>query len=98
MDGSYLLNTRLQDSSLQKGSLESSLAEGLHDNLQHSGSSVPRYIAFDVQPSPRLDFLHHRGDLVSIETWFQPEGRLGACRNWIIRDAATQKIIGRGTR
>ncbi len=39
-----------------------------------------------------------RGDLVSIETWFQPEGRMCACRNWIVRDASTMKEIGRGTR
>jgi len=39
-----------------------------------------------------------RGDLVSIETWFQPEGRMCACRNWIVRDATTMQEIGRGTR
>ena len=39
-----------------------------------------------------------RGDLVSIETWFQPEGRMCACRNWIVRDAKSMEEIGRGTR
>ena len=39
-----------------------------------------------------------RGDLVSIETWFQSQGRMAAARNWIIRKAKTGQVIGRGTR
>ncbi|KAK9858811.1 hypothetical protein WJX84_007843 [Apatococcus fuscideae] len=37
------------------------------------------------------------GDLVSIETWFQAQGRMAAARNWIIRKANTGQVIGRGT-
>ncbi|KAK9844249.1 hypothetical protein WJX84_004939 [Apatococcus fuscideae] len=37
------------------------------------------------------------GDLVSIETWFQAQGRMAAARNWIIRKAKTGQVIGRGT-
>ncbi|CAL5224469.1 g7161 [Coccomyxa viridis] len=37
------------------------------------------------------------GDLVQIETWFQEEGRIAACRNWIIRNVTTQEEIGRAT-
>ena len=39
-----------------------------------------------------------RGDLVQIETWFQEEGRVAACRNWIIRNVSTSEEIGRATR
>ena len=39
-----------------------------------------------------------RGDLVQIETWFQEEGRIAACRNWIIRNVTTKEEIGRATR
>lgn len=37
------------------------------------------------------------GDLVQIETWFQEEGRIAACRNWIIRNVSTNEEIGRAT-
>ena len=39
-----------------------------------------------------------RGDLVQIETWFQEEGRVSACRNWIIKNQGTGEEIGRATR
>ena len=39
-----------------------------------------------------------RGDEVEIETWFQAEGRIGACRNWLIRDKASGQQLGQGTR
>lgn len=39
-----------------------------------------------------------RGDLVRIETWFQEEGRVSACRNWIIQNQSTGEEIGRATR
>jgi len=45
----------------------------------------------------QMDVYPKWGDLVSIETWFQPEGRMCACRNWIVRDATTMQEIGRGT-
>ena len=38
------------------------------------------------------------GDLVQIETWFQEEGRIAACRNWIIRNITTKEELGRATR
>ena len=42
--------------------------------------------------------VRRRGDEIEIETWFQEEGRLAACRNWLIRDTATGQQLGRGTR
>ena len=39
-----------------------------------------------------------RGDEVEIETWFQAEGRIAACRNWLIRDKASGQQLGQGTR
>ena len=39
-----------------------------------------------------------RGALVQIETWFQPEGRIGAQRNWSIQNGETGEIYGRSTR
>ena len=35
---------------------------------------------------------------MQIETWFQEEGRVAACRNWIIRNVSTGQEIGRATR
>ena len=35
---------------------------------------------------------------MEIETWFQEEGRIAACRNWLIRDAASGQQLGQGTR
>jgi hypothetical protein len=35
---------------------------------------------------------------VEIETWFQEEGRISACRNWIIRNITTGEDIGVATR
>jgi hypothetical protein len=40
----------------------------------------------------------NRGDVVRIETWFQPEGRIGAARNWVMRNAESGEVFGRSTR
>lgn len=45
----------------------------------------------------QMDYYPRWGDTVSIETWFQAEGRLAACRNWLIRNTATREVLGRGT-
>jgi len=39
----------------------------------------------------------HWGDVVEIETWFQESGKIGAQRDWVLRDAATGDILGRAT-
>ena len=39
-----------------------------------------------------------RGDVVRIETWFHPDGRIGAARNWVMRNAETGEVFGRSTR
>ncbi len=36
--------------------------------------------------------------MVEVETWFQEEGRVAACRNWLIRDATSGRQLGRATR
>lgn len=36
--------------------------------------------------------------MVQIETWFQPEGRIGMQRNWVISNKATGKVLGKATR
>lgn len=36
--------------------------------------------------------------MVEVETWFQEEGRVAACRNWLIRDPTTGRQLGRATR
>ncbi|GMJ01290.1 fatA acyl-ACP thioesterase 1, fatA acyl-ACP thioesterase [Hibiscus trionum] len=36
-------------------------------------------------------------DVVEIETWAQSEGRIGARRDWILKDAASGQLIGRAT-
>ncbi|KAK6937623.1 Acyl-ACP thioesterase [Dillenia turbinata] len=36
-------------------------------------------------------------DVVEIETWCQGEGRIGTRRDWIIKDYATDQVIGRAT-
>ncbi|KAL8106594.1 LOW QUALITY PROTEIN: oleoyl-acyl carrier protein thioesterase, chloroplastic-like [Apium graveolens] len=36
-------------------------------------------------------------DVVEIETWCQSEGRIGTRRDWIIKDFATDEVIGRAT-
>lgn len=43
-------------------------------------------------------FLHYRGDLVSIKTWFQRDGRIAFERNWEIKNAATGERLGTATR
>nr|WDW26422.1 chloroplast oleoyl-ACP thioesterase 1 [Momordica charantia] len=36
-------------------------------------------------------------DVVEIETWCQGEGRIGTRRDWILKDYATDEVIGRAT-
>ncbi|KAE8685071.1 Oleoyl-acyl carrier protein thioesterase 1 [Hibiscus syriacus] len=36
-------------------------------------------------------------DVIEIETWCQNEGRVGIRRDWILKDVATGKVIGRAT-
>lgn len=36
-------------------------------------------------------------DVVEIETWCQEEGRIGTRRDWILKDYATDQVIGRAT-
>ncbi|KMZ58421.1 Acyl-ACP Thioesterase (Chloroplastic) [Zostera marina] len=36
-------------------------------------------------------------DVVEIETWCQGEGKIGTRRDWIIKDCATDEVIGRAT-
>ncbi|MCI01045.1 oleoyl-acyl carrier protein thioesterase 1 chloroplastic-like, partial [Trifolium medium] len=38
------------------------------------------------------------GDVVELETWCQAEGRAGTRRDFIIKDYATNEVIGRATR
>eukprot|EP00253_Pinus_taeda_P000340 PITA_00340 len=37
------------------------------------------------------------GDVTEIETWCQSEGKIGTRRDWILKDATTENIIGRAT-
>jgi len=37
------------------------------------------------------------GDVTEIETWCQGEGKIGTRRDWILKDATTENIIGRAT-
>lgn len=39
-----------------------------------------------------------RSDVVEIETWCQGDGRIGTRRDWIVKDYATGRVIGRATR
>ncbi|RWW28705.1 hypothetical protein GW17_00006800 [Ensete ventricosum] len=39
-----------------------------------------------------------RSDMVEIETWYQGEGKIGFKRDWIVKDSATDEVIGRATR
>jgi hypothetical protein len=39
-----------------------------------------------------------RGDLVSIETWFQKDSRISFERNWDIRDVKSGRRLGMATR
>uniref|UniRef100_O04793 Acyl-[acyl-carrier-protein] hydrolase n=1 Tax=Garcinia mangostana TaxID=58228 RepID=O04793_GARMA len=36
-------------------------------------------------------------DVIEVETWIGAEGRIGTRRNWIIKDCATDEVIGRAT-
>ncbi|KAK9820844.1 hypothetical protein WJX81_006136 [Elliptochloris bilobata] len=44
-----------------------------------------------------MDVYPKWGDMVEVETWFQEEGRVAACRNWLVRDPATGRQLGRAT-
>lgn len=37
------------------------------------------------------------GDLVQVETWFQAAGKLGAQREWLVRDLATGEVLAAAT-
>lgn len=45
-----------------------------------------------------LVYMLYRGDLVSIETWFQKDSRISFERNWDIRDVKSGRRLGRATR
>lgn len=54
--------------------------------------NVHQFILVRSDPVPR------RGDLVSIETYFQRDSRIAFERNWIIKNAATGQQLGVATR
>lgn len=45
----------------------------------------------------QMDRYPRWGDMVVVETWFQEAGKVGAQRDWIIRDKATGRTLGRAT-
>ena len=45
----------------------------------------------------QMDRYPRWGDVVTIETWFMQAGKLGAQRDWVIRDSATGEQLGRAT-
>ncbi|KAK9815411.1 hypothetical protein WJX72_003238 [[Myrmecia] bisecta] len=45
----------------------------------------------------QMDKYPRWGDVVSVETWFQAEGRVAACRNWVMKNALTGEELGRST-
>jgi fatty acyl-ACP thioesterase A len=45
----------------------------------------------------QMDAYPKWGDMVSVETWFQEEGRVAASRHWVLRDADTGAELGRAT-
>lgn len=45
----------------------------------------------------QMDSYPKWGDTVQIETWFQAEGRVGARRDWLVKDATSGNVIGRAT-
>lgn len=45
----------------------------------------------------QMDSYPRWGDVVEVETWFQQVGRLGAQRDWVIRDGVTGRQLGRAT-
>lgn len=45
----------------------------------------------------RMDAYPQWGDLVSIETWFQRDGRIAFERNWLVRDALSGRQLGTAT-
>ena len=38
-----------------------------------------------------------RGDIIEIETWFHEHGKIGAQRDFAIRDRASGELLGRAT-
>lgn len=57
-------------------------------------STCAAYAPCFTCPSP----INCRGDLVSIETYFQRDSRIAFERNWIIKNAATGVQLGVATR
>ena len=45
----------------------------------------------------QMDHYPRWGDMVVVETWFQEAGKVGAQRDWIIKDKATGRALGRAT-
>ncbi|KAJ7557473.1 hypothetical protein O6H91_05G127800 [Diphasiastrum complanatum] len=56
-----------------------------------------RLIWVTVRMHLEMDEYPMWGEEIEIETWFQEEGRVGTRRDWLVRNAYTQKIIGRAT-
>ena len=38
-----------------------------------------------------------RGNIIEIETWFQEHGKIGAQRDFLIRDVRSGEVLGRAT-
>lgn len=53
------------------------------------------FVATRMQVS--MDQYPKWGDVVEVETWFQESGKIGAQRDWVVRDVATGKLLGRAT-
>ena len=45
----------------------------------------------------QMDAYPSWGDMLAMETWFQEEGRVAACRNWTLSDALSGRALGRAT-
>lgn len=45
----------------------------------------------------QMDRYPRWGDVVDFETWFQEAGKLGAQRDWLMRDKLTGSVLGRAT-
>jgi fatty acyl-ACP thioesterase A len=45
----------------------------------------------------QMDAYPRWGDVVAAETWFQAAGKIGAQRDWVLRDKASGRVLGRAT-
>lgn len=66
--------------------------------LKHSGGMHHPINSHLAKHMDACDVCYHRGDIVSIETYFSEEGRLAARRDWRILNAATGEVLGMATR